>query len=128
MTKALEFLNLDKVYKLKDNALQNWVENIINKNNSTKDEIEKEWNLYFYRASKAIMKRSYRILRKEEIKEGKLSVEQANELDKAFIKFCKECGVDEELIELKTYLVEHKEKEIKENEIGELEELINKLG
>lgn len=128
MTKALEFLNLDKVHKLKDNALQNWVENIINENNSINDDIEKEWNLYFYRCSKAIMKRSYRILRNEEIKKGKLSVDQANEFDKAFIKFCKECGVEEELIELKKYLVEHKEKEIKDNEIGELEELINKLG
>ena len=55
-------------------------------------------------------------------------MDQANELDKAFIKFCKECGVEEELIELKTYLVEHKEKDLKDNEIGELEELINKLG
>ena len=32
------------------------------------------------------MKRKYRILRKEEIKEGKLSVDQVNKLDKAFLQ------------------------------------------
>lgn len=32
-----------------------------------------EWNLYFYRASKAIMKICYRILKNKEIKNGKLS-------------------------------------------------------
>ena len=42
------------------------------------------WNLYFYRASKAIMKRSYRILTKEDPnKDGK------SKFDIEFSKFCK---------------------------------------
>lgn len=43
---------------------------------------EIRWNLYFYRASKAIMKRSYRILTKKNPNENK-------ELTDEFIKFCK---------------------------------------
>lgn len=130
MTRATEFLNLDKVCKQKDDSLQNWVENILNKkNDSPEDDIEKEWNLYFYRCSKAIMKRSYRILKTEEIKGGELSEEQEKEFEKNFIQFCNECRVKDELVKLKEYLSEdgHEDRMIKDNEVEELEKLINEL-
>ncbi|MGP1613127.1 MAG: hypothetical protein ACTTG8_08560 [Catonella sp.] len=110
---AIKFLDLDTLEDLRNKL----------KEEKGKKAIEEIWNLYFYRASKAIMKRSYRILTKKNLNE-----DDKGEFDKAFIKFCKECEIEKELIALKTYLVEHKEQEIKNNEIGELEELINKLG
>jgi|GEM_PF-3181244 len=130
MTRATEFLNLDKVCKQKDDSLQNWVVNILNKkNDSPEDDIEQEWNLYFYRCSKAIMKRSYRILKTEEIKEGKLSEEQKEEFEGKFREFCNECGVKDDLKDLKDYLSDdkHKGRIIKDNELEELEKLIKEL-
>ena len=126
MTKALEFLNLDKVHKLKDNALQNWVENIINKNNSTKDDIEKEWNLYFYRCSKAIMKRSYRILENEKIKDGILSVGQNREFEKLFFKFCDKYHVKKEVRSLMLYLRKSGQVKFLKNDYREMYKYLKK--
>ena len=94
-----------------------------------KRQIEKEWNLFFYRSSKAIMKRSYRILKTEEIKEGKLSEEQREEFEGKFREFCNECGVKDDLKDLKDYLSDdkHKDRMIKDNELEELEKLIKEL-
>lgn len=125
MEKALEFLNLDKVYKLKDdNALQNWVENIAGKKGSVGDDVEKVWNLYFYRASKAIMKRSYRILKEID---GDFSPEQKKEFNEKFQEFCEEYKVKQELEKLKEYLDKHEDEKIKCNETDEIKALIDKL-
>lgn len=125
MEKALEFLNLDKVYKLKDdNALQNWVENIAGKKGSVGDDVEKVWDIYFYRASKAIMKRSYRILKEID---GDFSPEQKKEFNEKFQEFCEEYKVKQELEKLKEYLDKHEDEKIKCNETDELKALIDKL-
>ena len=125
MEKALKFLNLDKVYKLKDdNTLQNWVENIAGKKGSAEDDVEKVWNLYFYRASKAIMKRSYRILKEID---GDFSPEQKKEFNEKFQEFCEEYKVKQELEKLKEYLDKHEDEKIKCNETDEIKALIDKL-
>ena len=89
------------------------------------------WNLYFYRASKAIMKRSYRILTKED--------PNANEdFIKEFIGFCNKCNIKKEIKDLIGYLEKNNDemvgdkflkiegKEIK-NELEEMKVLIDKL-
>ena len=95
------------------------------------------WNLYFYRASKAIMKRSYRILTKKNPNKNK-------ELTDEFIKFCKtfneEDKMENEIKGLIDYLGKEENndkmvddkfliiegKEIK-NELEEMKALIDKL-
>ncbi|MGP1613124.1 MAG: hypothetical protein ACTTG8_08545 [Catonella sp.] len=78
------------------------------------------WNLYFYRASKAIMKRSYRILTKEDPnKDGK------SKFDIEFSKFCKKYEVEEDVNNLTKYF-NNKIKEIK-NELEEMKALIEQL-
>ena len=49
------------------------------------------WNLFFYRTAKAIMKRSYRILKEID---GDFSPEQKKEFNDAFIKFSGEFGIN----------------------------------
>ena len=78
------------------------------------------WNLYFYRASKAIMKRSYRILTKEDPnKDGK------SKFDIEFSKFCKKYEVEEDVNNLTKYF-NNKIKEIK-NELEEMKALTEQL-
>lgn len=115
MTRAIEFLNLDKVCKQKDYFLQKWFENIINKiNNSSEDDIEKWWNLYFYRASKAIMKRSYRILT------GK-NPNAETEFTNAFTDFCVEYGIKNEIEELIGHLSKYEDQKIKGDKFLKIE-------
>lgn len=137
---AIKFLNSDELEKLRD-ELGNKIKEKEIKIDEIKKQMKKEWNLYFYRASKAIMKRGYRILNTKEIKEGKLSKEQEEKFEQIFRKFCNEFEVKgelkekfkeilkEELKELKDYLDEdgYKDRMIKGNEVEELEELINAL-
>lgn len=142
-TKALRFLNLDKIEEVK-NEIKEKKKNIEKAGEKEKEEmhkkiegLEKVWNLYFYRASKAIMKRSYRILNKKNPNENK-------ELTDEFIKFCKTCNeedkMENEIKGLIDYLgkEENKDKmvddkfliiegkEIK-NELEEMKALIDKL-
>lgn len=56
-----------------------------------KEEKEKIWNLFFYRTAKAIMKRSYRILKEID---GDFSPKQKKEFNDAFIKFSGEFGIN----------------------------------
>ena len=100
----------------------------INKNSENKYSKE-DWNRFFFRSSKAMMKRSYRILKTEEIKGGELSEEQEKEFEEIFIQFCNECRVKDELVKLKEYLSEdgHEDRMIKDNELEELEKLIKEL-
>ena len=132
-TKALRFLNLDKIEEVKK-EIKEKKKNIEKAGEKEKEEmhkkiegLEKVWNLYFYRASKAIMKRSYRILKNKEIKYEELSEAQENEFNKEFKNFCEECNVKEELEELKEYLDKYEDEKIKCNETDELKELMNKL-
>ena len=114
-TKALRFLNLDKIEEVKKEKeeLHKKIE-----------ELEKVWNLYFYRASKAIMKRSYRILKQID---GDFLTEQKKEFNEKLQEFCKECKVKQELEKLKEYLDKHEDEKIKCNETDELKALIDKL-
>lgn len=115
MTRAIEFLNLDKVCKQKDDSLQNWFENIINKiNNSSEDDIEKWWNLYFYRASKAIMKRSYRILTRKD-------PNAETEFTNAFTDFCLNSGIKNEIEELIGHLSKYEDQKIKGDKFLKIE-------
>lgn len=115
MTRAIEFLNLDKVCKQKDDFLQKWFENIINKiNNSSEDDIEKWWNLYFYRASKAIMKRGYRILTKKDPNEE-------TEFTNAFTDFCVKYGIKNEIEELIGHLSKYEDQKIKGDKFLKIE-------
>ena len=137
---AIKFLNSDELEKLRG-ELENKIKEKEIKIDEIKKQMKKEWNLYFYRASKAIMKRGYRILNTKEIKEGKLSKEQEEKFEQIFRKFCNKFEVKgelkekfkeilkEELKELKDYLDEdgYKDRMIKGNEVEELEELINAL-
>ena len=134
-TKALRFLNLDKIEEV-ENEIKKKKENIEKAGEKEKEELhkkieelEKVWNLYFYRASKAIMKRSYRILKNEEIKDGKLSEKQENEFNKKFQEFCKECKVKQELVGLikKSDKNDDTDNEGGKPEMLELDELIKKL-
>ena len=132
-TKALRFLNLDKIEEVKK-EIKEKKKNIEKAGEKEKEEmhkkiegLEKVWNLYFYRASKAIMKRSYRILKNKEIKDEELSEAQENEFNKEFKNFCEECNVKEELEKLKEYLDKHEDEKIKCNEIDEIKKLIDKL-
>lgn len=134
-TEALRFLNLDKIEEVK-NEIKEKKEDIEKAGEKEKEELhkkieelEKVWNLYFYRASKAIMKRSYRILKNKEIKDGKLSEEQENEFNKKFQEFCEECNVMEELVGLikKLDKNDNTDNEGGKPEMLELDELIKKL-
>ena len=82
------------------------LENLRNKLKEEKDKktIKEIWNLYFYRASKAIMKRSYRILENEKIKDGILSDGQNRKFEKLFFKFCDKYQVKKEVRRLMLYL------------------------
>lgn len=134
-TKALRFLNLDKIEEV-ENEIKEKKKDVEKAGEKEKEELhkkieelEKVWNLYFYRASKAIMKRSYRILKNEEIKDGKLSEEQENEFNKKFQEFCEECKVKQELVGLIKKLDKNDDTDNEggKPEMLELDELIKKL-
>jgi len=89
-------------------------------------EVSIRWNLYFYRASKAIMKRSYRILKEID---GDFSPKQKKEFNEKFQEFCEECNVMEELVGLIKKLDKNDDTDNEggKPEILELDELIKKL-
>ena len=79
-----------------------------------KEQIKKEWNLYFYRASKAIMKRSYRILTKKEPTEE-------IEFTDLFADFCVKKGIESEIGELIAYLIKKEDEKIKDDKFLKIE-------
>ena len=84
------------------------------------------WNLYFYRASKAIMKRSYRILENEKINDGILSVGQNREFEKLFFKFCDKYHVKKEVRRLMLYLRKSGQVKFLKNDYREMYKYLKK--
>ena len=111
--------SLVNVHYLQDFVNENETEALIFYDDTITDS-NIRWNLYFYRPSKAIMKRSYRILTKEDPnKDGK------SKFDIEFSKFCKKYEVEEDVNNLTKYF-NNKIKEIK-NELEEMKALTEQL-
>ena len=108
---VIKFHNRDILNNLK-NKLEKAKENEEKK--EIKEQIKKERNLYFYRASKAIMKRSYRILTKKEPTEE-------IEFTDLFADFCVKKGIESEIGELIAYLIKKEDEKIKDDKFLKIE-------
>lgn len=73
-----------------------------------------KWNLYFYRASKAIMKRSYRILTRKD-------PNAETEFTNAFTNFCLKYGIKNEIEELIGHLSKYEDQKIKGDKFLKIE-------
>ena len=110
---AIKFLNSDELEKLRD-ELGNKIKEKEIKIDEIKKQMKKEWNLYFYRASKAIMKRSYRILTKKD-------PNAETEFTNAFTDFCVKYGIKNEIEELIGHLSKYEDQKIKGDKFLKIE-------
>lgn len=110
---AIKFLNSDELKKLRG-ELENKIKEKEIKIDEIKKQIKKEWNLYFYRASKAIVKRSYRILTKKD-------PNAETEFTNAFTDFCVKYGIKNEIEELIGHLSKYEDQKIKGDKFLKIE-------
>ena len=108
---AIKFLNSDELEKLRGELGKEIKEK---ERKEVKKQMEKWWNLYFDRASKAIMKRSYRILTKND---PNVEIEFTN----AFTDFCVKYGIKNEIEELIDHLSKYEDQKIKGDKFLQIE-------
>lgn len=115
---AIKFLDSDELEKLRGELENKIKEKEIKideiKIGEIKKQMKKEWNLYFYRASKAIMKRSYRILTRKD-------PNAETEFTNAFTDFCLEYGIKNEIEELIGHLSKYEDQKIKGDKFLKIE-------